>query len=222
MNSHSKICEERRTFLEGKGYKDVVISEPMLAYKGSTAGEKARIELKHGEIAAIAMAYPKEQIDSIFRVQRKVPKAAQILDVLEFNSAEALAIISKAPGELLWEIDGVVRPSLEEIGKQLFEIVEQLKVAKLVHADLRPWNLYYDIKVGLTVIDWGFSFLIGEKKYSNTIEHLRARGHSKTREDEIDRIDASRTLRCLKNPDSLEEVWNHPTGTFTWRPQPWV
>lgn len=163
----------------------------------------------------------RKRLSDIRQVQNQIPEAAQILEILQGQGDQDVALIEKLDGTLLWELE-TNRPQLGMVTEALDTLVLNLQHAHLVHADIRPWNIIYqDRDSSFRCIDWGFAFFLGDTKYGKTGAHLSARGHQKTVEKEIDRIDADRTITVLKCPHCLESLWNHAPDQFKWRPKPW-
>ena len=147
----------------------------------------------------------------IREVQQQLPLAAQITDVVD-----RVFIVERAPGVLLWEMDTV-----PNIADQLYSFVSSLEAVGLVHADIRPWNIFYDAATkSIKVIDWGFSFF-GWPPDPAIIPHLDTRGHLLYQQSPIDRIDAKKTLEVLRGDISFESAWNHGTNERDWWP-PWA
>lgn len=208
--------------LDTAGFRTVKVLPAQSSYRGCRMPPKPRIIVDVAGRSAFAVSYPKQQIEAVCAVQGAIPRAAQVLKLLDLSDDRSLALVAEAAGGLLWEMEPQDRPSLSTVAQGLNEVLEQLYSVRLVHADLRPWNLYYDGVEGLRVIDWGFSFFIGGRKYINTGDHLRARGHAGRQETLIDKEDVKRTLDVLQHPDHLEAAWNHKASEFGWRPEPWT
>jgi hypothetical protein len=148
-------------------------------------------------------------------IQHELPIAAQILDVIE----NKVFVIEQAAGVLLWEIeDGL--PSLAFVEEKLNSFVSSMQRVGLVHGDIRPWNIFYDkANDSVKVIDWGFSFFIGDQLEPKTLGHLQARGHDVSNLARVDRVDVERTLRVLDGKLSYEAAWRHGPNEIEWRPK---
>ena len=119
----------------------------------------------------------------------------------------------------MWEIeDKDDLPSVKSLDDALQGIVRELRNSNLVHSDIRPWNLFYSETKEFKLIDWGFSFFIGNQPFGNTTNHLRDRGHSERPHKDIDSVDAQRTLQVFKSEISPEDAWNHKYPSWSWRP----
>ncbi len=220
MISSEYIAEQCRN----EGYDQVHVKSGCPSYRGSTMPLKERIIVKDNDIHMIAISDYRERLQGIRRVQSQIPEAAQIFKIIPGSGEFDIALIEYIDDSLLWELEEGSRPPLDIVVDSLDKLVTNLASADLVHADIRPWNLFYESKTSsLRCIDWGFSFFVGGRKYDNTEEHLRQRGHLNRDEREIDREDADRTIRVLRSPDSLEREWVHGSGKqVTWRPSPWL
>jgi len=141
---------------------------------------------------------------------------AKILD-----RVESFLLWEEAPGKLLWELeDG--RPSLGSIEDALREFVSAIGTVKLVHGDLRPWNVFFESKTKqFTVIDWGYSCFIGEQKSEDARLHISGRNPG-VADAEVDGVDLGKTIASLRVPNRTEEIWKLPPNIFSWRPYPWT
>jgi serine/threonine protein kinase len=141
--------------------------------------------------------------------------AVQILDVVE----KRIFVVERAPGVLVWEMEDSL-PFVSAIETHLDVFVSSLHQMGLVHGDIRPWNIFYDHEQQVfKVIDWGFSFFIGDNLDQKTSGHLSGRGHANTPLLQIDSIDAQRTLQVLRGAISYEDAWNHKPHETEWRPK---
>jgi tRNA A-37 threonylcarbamoyl transferase component Bud32 len=126
----------------------------------------------------------------------------------------------EARGTLLWELEQG-RPDLASIRTSIGEFVRALSGVRLVHGDLRPWNIFYEPETGkYSVIDWGFSCFMGEPKSIGATAHITERNPGISDED-LDALDLQKTIQALERPDKTEALWNHPPNMFRWRPTPW-
>lgn len=155
-----------------------------------------------------------EHYERIRIIQDRLHHAARITEIV------GRAIISiAATGTLLWEMD--LRPPADLLRPRLEEFVTSLRQERLVHADLRPWNVFFDNTTGsVTIIDWGFSFFMTEG-HPHADGHLGDRGHRDTPVDRIDEADLGLTLKVISGELSPEEAWHHAPDSWDWRP-PWV
>lgn len=200
---------------------EITITEPMKSYKGIKKEERRRILGVLNEIKVTTRLDFTERLQSIMQVQSAIPFAAQILEVVPVNDHMAVALIEHIDGTLLWELESN-RPSLLTVQQHLQDFVAELNQVNLVHADIRPWNIFYQATTGsFRSIDWGYAFFIGGSKYSGTPEHLATRGHADSNEAEIDSKDVERTIHVLGNPSQVDAVWHNPPGSHVWHPVPW-
>jgi tRNA A-37 threonylcarbamoyl transferase component Bud32 len=136
------------------------------------------------------------------------------------DRVDPFVLWEEAPGKLLWELEQG-RPSLESIQKVLGEFVAAIGKVKLVHGDLRAWNVFFDDATKrYSVIDWGFSCFVGEPKSGDAKAHITGRNPG-VEDEKVDEVDLRKTIESLKDPDRTERIWNLPPKILTWRPQAW-
>ncbi|MBL4883889.1 MAG: hypothetical protein JKY95_05040 [Planctomycetaceae bacterium] len=125
-------------------------------------------------------------------------------------------IMEKATGELIWEI-GKDFPHLKT---SLMEFVDDLKSIGLVHADLRPWNIFYDEHlIKYHIIDWSHSFFReGPKPSGFNPDHLLYCNHANDAEQDIDALDVKSNLELINGTTGLKKAWHYGSGTFRWQP----
>jgi hypothetical protein len=153
----------------------------------------------------------------LIEIQEQVPMAAKLLHV-----AESVFLLEECAGTLLWEIEDN-SAFIGQLPRALDQLVASLGRVKLVHADIRPWNIFYEPTTKrFKIIDWGFSFFIGqnihEPPFWHLRDHLRDRGHDINAPHKIDGVDAQSTLRVSKGELRYEDAWKHPTGEMEWFP----
>lgn len=196
--------------LSRKGYKCGVTFRK--SYRGSLYINQI-VTADLGDKQGFAVIPPDDRRPHFLRikqVQHLVPMAAQITDVVD-----RIFIIERAPGVLMWEMED----HLPDITEQLNSFVSSLEEVGLVHADIRPWNIFYDATTkNIKVIDWGFSYFTADGIYPGTRGHLIARGHTISQPSPIDRIDAKKTLQVLRAEISFESAWGHGPSERDWWP----
>jgi serine/threonine protein kinase len=126
---------------------------------------------------------------------------------------------------LLWESDDN-SAFLPQLPKALSQLLNSLGKVGLVHGDIRPWNIFYDTtNKEFKIIDWGFSFFIGENLTQSPFwhlrDHLKSRGHNISAPATIDTTDAEKTLQVVGGSLRYEDAWFHNAEEMTWRP-PWA
>jgi hypothetical protein len=199
MSNPEAIAETCRN----AGYTDVTVEPPTPAYRGSTEPARSKVIVNVGGTLALATSDHRDKLAGIMRVQNQIHEAAQILRVLPASGENHVALVERTEGTLIWEMeDG--RPALSSVAQALNGLVQNLRSTRLVHADLRPWNIIYSQDAEtLRCIDWGFSFFVGGLRYGSTDDHLRERRHQFRDEEEIDKEDVSRMIEVLRSPDRL-------------------
>lgn len=149
-------------------------------------------------------------------VQNQIRHMAQIC----LPSPEWL-LSRRARGANLWDLDTISASSREMIATKLIEFAHDTKRAGVIHADLRPWNVFVDNSGGIEVIDWNLMCFADEIA---TRPDLMT-GHYKNfnpgllpdRILDIDMADAQRMARLLKGDIRFEEAWNQsPPGYPAW------
>jgi hypothetical protein len=141
---------------------------------------------------------------------------------------QGILLSMEARGQNLWEIEPAPDPGIIEA--QLVEFARWTQKHRLIHGDLRPWNVFFDNEVGVQVIDWGNlsafvddlephgglparrSDLLGTGHYATFHPELVAQGKF----TEIDLTDARLIGNLLKGEIGLAEAW--PGYHASWRP----
>jgi RIO-like serine/threonine protein kinase len=113
---------------------------------------------------------------------RMVPKLVYV--------AENIFLIEECGGTLLWEADDNAE-FCDQLPSALARFVSSLARVGLVHGDIRPWNIFYDRNnKKFKIIDWAFSFFLGEDLSAVPLwhlrDHLQARGHDLAKPHQID------------------------------------
>jgi hypothetical protein len=206
--------ELNKCVLAQNGYKCRVVVRP--PFRGHTGLRPIITAERDGRVGIVTLV-DKARLPHYQRIQAiqdRLQHVAKITDIVD-----RAIITAAAAGTLLWEMES--RPPVELLRPRLEEFVTSLSRERLVHADLRPWNVFLDHQTAsITVIDWGFSFFIGEP--DNRPEgHLHARGHQNTQLDRVDETDSARTLKVISGELSPEEAWFHTPDSWDWR-APWV
>jgi serine/threonine protein kinase len=134
-------------------------------------------------------------------------------------------LMENCRGHLLWEMEDA-RQFSSLLPSALRSLVAALDRVGLVHADIRPWNIFFDpASREFRVIDWGFSFFsdcdLGAEPFWHLRSHLRARGHSLASPMQVDRLDAEKVLQVVSGGLCYEEAWRHEPGEIAWQP-PWA
>lgn len=83
------------------------------------------------------------------KIQFSIPHMARMVGPIG-----DVVLLEAARGQLLWEME--TPPDNALIEKQLIEFARGTKQNRLVHGDLRPWNVFFDDLSGVQVIDWWF------------------------------------------------------------------
>jgi len=154
------------------------------------------------------------------QVQTNIPFVPKLTHL-----GETIFLMERCQGSLLWEIEdrNAFAPALPSV---LEKFVAGARAHGLVHADLRPWNIFYDAASGeFKIIDWGFSFFADQdlnlEPFWHIRSHLHARGHPLATPMQIDSTDAAKTLSVVNGTTSYEEAWHHAPTEMAWRP-PWA
>jgi hypothetical protein len=201
-------------YLASHGYKCEV--RVMATYRGSIYLNKIVTAEKNGQLGFVLLP-AKEDVQHLLRIkglEDRLPMAAKIVDVIE----DKIFVIERVSGILLWENEDNL-PAIDEIKRALGLLVASLQQVGLVHGDIRPWNIFYDAnRKQFKVIDWGFSFFLENGPSDKTKGHLDARGHKPPYQD-VDQIDASKTIQVIEGSLSYEDAWHHPSGEMFWRPK---
>jgi hypothetical protein len=155
-----------------------------------------------------------DHYERIQSVQASIPYMARMV-----GPFEDVVLLEEAQGQKLWEIDaapdyaGVVE-------RQLIEFARGTKKNHLIHGDLRPWNVFFDVHKGVQVIDWWnlSSFvddLVGDLPLRRDL--IEEGGHyakfhprlvAERNFTEIDLTDAHLIGKLLKNEiGRLSEAW---------------
>ncbi len=137
----------------------------------------------------------------------------------------SIFLVEECGGTLLWEIEDKSQ-FVNDLPAALDSSVDSLSRLKLVHGDIRPWNIFYDREHKIfRIIDWGFSFFLDEDLCASPFwhlrEHLKARGHKLSDAWQIDEVDARKTKQVVAGEWSYEKAWGHQADEMKWRP-PWA
>jgi hypothetical protein len=201
--------------LARRGYKCAVAFRR--SYRGSIhLSQIVTVDL--GDSLGFALMLPPERVAHFRKtaaVQDQLPMAAKILEIVE----NRVAIVERVGGTLLWELEDNL-PPVSEINHALGLFVSCLMRVNLIHADIRPWNVFYDsTRKEFRVIDWGFSFFNGDQVDPKTRGHLQGRGYRDTPHQAVDGMDATKTVQVLRGEVSYESAWHHGPNEMEWRPK---
>jgi hypothetical protein len=201
--------EYDKCYLASRGYKCEVGIKA--SYRGSPSLSIVVTAEKDGQFGFVFLASGEraEHFLRIRNIQHKLPAVAKIVDVIE----NRIFVVQRAPGTLLWHIeDGLPKPDV--VRTALDSLVESLEQLGLVHGDLRPWNVFYDLGKGFTLIDWGFSFFLDRGPSEELKGHFEASRHHAPFQN-VDRADADRITQLVQGKLGWEDAWGHP-DEVTW------
>ena len=179
--------KSRKDVLESEGY--TVCYRDQEKYRGNGDIVKVCFASKSGEeFVAVSDSQNVTKLQAIqSRIPHMVPIAARYEDIFLFR---------KASGRLLWETDLIDNMNLVE--NQLHEFANATSGLGMAHADIRPWNIYYDPGVGVQVIDWGFAIFPDVVGLSaGILNHLSACKHTGHKTSEIDKYDVVDAVRLM-------------------------
>ena len=162
-----------------------------------------------------------QRIESI---QTTIPHMARMVGPIE-----DIVLLEEARGILLWHLEN--RPDISLVESQLTEFALATKRNDLINGDIRPWNVFFDDRDGVQVIDWWclssfVSDLVGERPRRRDL--IDGQGHyskfhpdlvSQNRFTDIDLFDARLIGRLLRGEIDLSEAWHghyHALGRFLW------
>ena len=83
----------------------------------------------------------------IVNIQNSIPRMARLV-----GPFDDVILAEEATGTSLWDLDSV--PDCGRVERELVEFAHATQEHNLIHGDLRPWNVYYDDRYGVQVIDW--------------------------------------------------------------------
>jgi hypothetical protein len=78
--------------------------------------------------------------------------------------------------------------------------------------------MFDEVRERATLFDWGYSFFIRHPSFGNLDAHLAARGFDRSMGHGITGQDIDNCIAILESRKSPEEIWNHGSGEFSWRP----
>ena len=117
----------------------------------------------------------------IMEIQDSIPHMAKFS-----MPAQGHILLSAAPGVLMSDLDEI--QGIDGIERQLLEFADAGQKHRLVHGDIRQWNVLLDSSTGgITVIDWNLS-RFGESK--------------------VDFEDIAKLVKLLKGEIGFHEAWN--------------
>jgi len=208
------MSEEIKCRLRQAGYETFVEARPR--YRGCSLWSSL-VYVRKGTFKGVATvtndSREMEHIRRIAQVQDGIRHIAKIREIIGH-----IIVYDEAPGELVWESEQ--RPPVTAFDRMGQEFLSDLRRTNLVHADIRPWNVFFEPKTqSFTFIDWGFSFFIGDQ-----IDHLRchiqSRGHALSDGFSISQKDLEFNVQILQGTTTPETAWRHSSAEFEWRP-PW-
>jgi len=120
----------------------------------------------------------------IMAVQDSIPHIAKFSMPLNGH-----ILLSAAPGTLMSNLDEI--QGIDSIEKQLLEFADAAKKHRLVHGDIRQWNILLDELGSIKVIDWNMS---------------------RFGDSDVDLQDISKLIRLLKGEIGFTEAWNWKTS----------
>ena len=152
----------------------------------------------------------------IQQIQDTIPHMTKIV-----VPSDGVVLSIEAQGQNLWDIEPA--PEAGIIEDQLLEFARATEAHHLVHGDLRPWNVFFDPKHGVQVIDWrdlsafvddllpcgdhpprrGDLLSEANGHYKKVHPDLVAQGNF----TEIDRMDALLIGKLLRSEIRLRETW---------------
>lgn len=203
------------------GYTNAKLEQPEPSYKGSTAGEKAKLTLKLNDKKGIANLLSKAVIDKLQHIQKSLTSIAPILTRIPFDQQQDIAVFEWIEGTLLWETSEN-RPDLTTLQTTLEQTLKQINLQGLIHGDIRPWNIIWNPEnQQIYLIDWELSQIIEPTQNTQPNAHSLLRGHGQTELTEIDQRDLAKTIQVLQNPPYLYQAWWHTSNEFNWLPNAW-
>jgi hypothetical protein len=224
---------DREAILLPRGYE--VTYRECRKYRGSVATKQC-IAMKDGVRYFAFKVCPKvcphdhpDHYHRIQRIQASIPRMARMVGPIE-----DVVLLEEARGQLLWELETAPDPAVVE--SQLIEFALGTQNNRLIHGDVRPWNVFFDNNHGIQVIDWWClsSFvddllprgglpprradLLGQGHYVKFHPDLVAQGKF----TEIDLTDAKLIGRLLRGEIELSDsdAWRgdyRSLGQFHWR-----
>jgi len=140
-------------------------------------------------------------------VQGSIPRIAKIE-----RQIEGVTLIERAKGDLLWHFDSP--PVAAVVEDQLLEFAAATTLNGLIHADIRPWNIFLDSKQNLTVIDWSQAHFYGDNIDLQPTHHESAADKS-LKINQIDTDAAHRVGRLIRREITIQEMGH---GRMNWSP----
>lgn len=149
----------RESILTPHGYRVTYVRRP--GYRGSDPKDICIAEING------VTYYPFKDpghYGRIRAIQDRIPHMARFTDTID-----DVILMEAAPGTLLWEIDSPPDPSI--IATQLTEFADATRDQKLIHGDVRPWNVVVNGDV-VRIIDWNLSRFVDDLSLGDDV--LRA------------------------------------------------
>jgi Phosphotransferase enzyme family len=203
--------------LKDQGYScKVEVRHP---YKGNRAYSTV-IRASKDRIHYLLFQVPFWRVGHYRRIVQNQHQLKMVPKLVHF--AESIFLIEKCEGTLVWETDDNAQ-FCDQLPSALAQFVSSLGRVGLVHGDIRPWNIFYDRNnKEFKIIDWGFSFFLGEDLSKEPLwhlrDHLQARGHDLAKPHQVDHTDALKTEQIVKGTLRLEDAWLHQADDIEWRP----
>jgi hypothetical protein len=162
------------------------------------------------EFIALPALPCQSRYERIRRVQDSIPHIARIVEILSGADLQSgVVVFEKAAGKMLWKCDSV--PDIDRIEAQIVEFAAATEANKMIHGDIRPWNIFYDAEKGIKVIDWDScrfidELCLGDELLRNLANHGHD-GHPLSDLARIDADDAARLVKLLRGQTGLDATW---------------